>query len=362
MCYIGWRHIPTFVAAHHFQPATPISVIIVARNEEKYIDSCLQSIFEQEYPNHLYEVLVVDDQSTDQSAQLVTSWQEKHRNLRLLTLIHESAFVGYSSKKAAIWTGVNKASGELVVLTDADCTVPRSWLSTIAAYYQQFKPNMLLMPLRMDGNGNILYHFQRMDFSGLIGITAGSLYWNMPVMANGGNIAFRKEAFIKVKGYEGNEQIPGGDDIYLLQKIKKIFPGTVHFLKSASATVTTQPATTWRDFYHQRIRWISKARHPGDWKITAILVWAYLFNLLLLLHLLWSCIIGSATLLWLTVAVYGAKWTAEALLIRTVSVMLKHPFSLSCFLWNNMLHQLYVIIFGLLALRGRYEWKGRNYS
>jgi cellulose synthase/poly-beta-1,6-N-acetylglucosamine synthase-like glycosyltransferase len=385
------------------RPTTKISVVIAARNEEKNISNCLLYVLNQNYPKELFEVIVVDDNSEDGTVDVVKQLQSEFDNLFIRQFDNET-IERKSFKKEAITKGVEMARGELIVVTDADCIAEKNWLQTIAAYYEIHQPKMLVMPVRFCSENVIakerialcaaeteaissdkkiasscsaksraiprndgrcekwLHDFQQTDLSGLIGITAGSLFWNMPVMANGGNMAFEKKTFEAVNGFSGNENIPGGDDIFLLLKIKKQFPGSIQFLKSKEVIVTTKPVSSFTEFYHQRLRWISKSGKFGDWKITAMLVLSYLFNFLLLLNLILSIVLKSKTLLTITGIIFLLKWLIEFTLVKNVSAFLNHPFSVSKFILSNLLHQLYVIVFGILALFNKYEWKGRKYN
>jgi len=356
---IGWNRTGFFVA-ERFSPNTKISVVIAARNEEQNIRECLHSVLHQNYPKELFEVIVVDDHSEDKTAEIVKSLQSEFGNLMIREFDNEIA-EGKSYKKEAITKGVEIAKGELIITTDADCIADKNRLQTIASFYETHQPKMIAMPIRFESGNSWLQDFQQMDLSGLIGITTGSLYWNFPVMANGGNMAFEKNAFEKVNGFSGNENIPGGDDIYLLLKIKKYFPGAVQFLKSEEVIVTTKPLSTFNEFYHQRLRWISKSGKFGDWKITAVLMCSYLFNFLLLFSLFAGIVFQAKILLIASVIIYLMKWVVEFPMVKSVSDFLNHPFSISKYLFCNILHQLYVIVFGILALVKKYEWKGRTY-
>jgi cellulose synthase/poly-beta-1,6-N-acetylglucosamine synthase-like glycosyltransferase len=355
----GWRQIRCFVPGNH-HPATPVSVVIVARNEAKNIRACLLSVLNQNYPRHLFEVIVADDHSEDNTFEIAQQLQQEFDNLSVYRYTDKSS-AKTSFKKEAITKAVSSAKGTLIVTTDADCVAGSNWVKTITAYYESYSPKMMVMPVRFDNDTSFLGMFQQMDLSGLMGITAGSLYLNFPLMANGANMAFEKSAFMAVNGFSGNENIPGGDDIYLLLKIKKKFHNSVHFLKSKDVIVTTLPVSTFRQFYHQRIRWISKAGKFGDWKITAVLVWSYLFNLILLIGVIMSIFLKSWLLFNVSVAIYLLRWVAECILVKNVSVFLNHSFSVVRFILSTLIHQIYVLVFGVLALLGKYEWKGRHY-
>jgi cellulose synthase/poly-beta-1,6-N-acetylglucosamine synthase-like glycosyltransferase len=230
-------------------------------------------------------------------------------------------------------------------------------LQTIAQFYETHHPKMIVMPVRFENGNTPLQTFQQMDLSGLIGITAGSLHWNFPVMANGANLAYEKKVFQQVNGFEGNEQMPGGDDIMLLLKIKKQFPKSIKFLKNDSVIVTTKTVVTLQEFYNQRLRWISKSGKFGDWKITFVLTISYLFNVIVLTGLF----IGDFDIFIISLFIIMLKWIVEFYLVNNTAKFLKHHFTIFNYLWCNVFHQLYVVVFGLLGTSVEYEWKGRKY-
>jgi cellulose synthase/poly-beta-1,6-N-acetylglucosamine synthase-like glycosyltransferase len=358
---IGWFKTKTFQSKKNVVSSTKISVIIVARNEVENIAACLESLKRQTYSTKNFEVIVIDDHSEDDTFNIaekiiapIDNWKiEKLENL--VSKAKNSSF-----KKQAITKGIELATGNLIVTLDADCVVPQNWLQTIAEFYEQHQPKMIVMPVRFEEGNASLQVFQQMDLTSLIGITAGSLYWNFPVMANGANLAYEKKVFQQVNGFEGNEQIPGGDDIMLLLKIKKQFPKSIKFLKNDSVIVTTRAVVTLQEFCNQRLRWISKSGKFGDWKITVVLVISYLFNLATILAFIIGCVASESLFLTATTVLF-LKWCTEFYLVKSTSSFLKQPFSLFNYLCCNVLHQLYVVVFGLLGTIVQYKWKGRKY-
>ena len=132
----GWKSIPEFVSDINSTEnnSTYISIIVPARNEEKNIVALLNAINQQTYPSHLFEVIIVDDHSTDNTANLVSSFNST--NIRLIYLsdyINNESLNAY--KKKAIEIGINESRGTLIVTTDADCTMNKNWLKTIADCY-----------------------------------------------------------------------------------------------------------------------------------------------------------------------------------------------------------------------------------
>src|SRR5450631_2630552 len=291
----AWKAIPSY----QFPPATPpsartkISVLVPARNEDKNIGPCLDSLSCQSYPKDLYQVIVIDDHSTDRTWEIMESlfYPDMFRmSLRLADYEPEGNGVK-AYKKIAIDTGIRFATGDLIVTTDADCQFHPDWLRTIAGFYEATGAKFIAAPVRIgsdpaDGTGqagrgiaaSFLSIFQTLDFITLQGITGASVYKKFHDMCNGANLAYEKKAFIEAGGFEGIDRIASGDDMLLMQKIRRIFPDKINYLKSANVVVQTQPAETLKDFMNQRIRWASKADKYTDPKITAVLFLVYFFN------------------------------------------------------------------------------------
>lgn len=339
------------------QPATTITVIIPARNEEANIRQCLSSIMLQSYPKNLFEVIVVDDFSTDDTANTVTLFSDKN-----VSLISLADFIGpgilNSYKKKAIEIAISKATGDLIVTTDADCIAPSTWLHAIASFYEKFKPVFIAAPVAYYRENNFLKIFQSLDFMTLQGVTGAAVYKKFLNMCNGANLAYEKKVFYEVGGFKNIETIASGDDMLLMQKIYRQYPERVLFLKSENAIVQTLPMKTLHLFINQRIRWASKSDKYADKKIIGVLLLVYLFNVwILLLAIL--CFFYHSLLFWFA-GVLIAKTIIELFFIYPVSVFFKKEKLLWWFPLAQPFHILYTIMAGWLGKFGSYQWKERN--
>jgi cellulose synthase/poly-beta-1,6-N-acetylglucosamine synthase-like glycosyltransferase len=346
----GWYEIPVFESGQEIA-GIKISVIIPARNEGENIGKLLASIQAQSYPSHLFEVIVVDDSSTDKTVEITKGFPfVKTIQLQIDNI--------NSYKKKAIETGIAVATGELIVTTDADCIVPVHWLKTIAAFKKEANAFFIAAPVVIDFKNSFLQIFQALDFLVLQGITAASVQKRIHNMCNGANLAYERKTFYDVSGFGGIDKIASGDDMLLMQKISHRFPGKLFFLLSKNAIVTTQAAKTWKEFFNQRIRWASKATHYNDIKIFSALVLVYFFNLGLLLlviagfwfHYLW---LGFACIVF-------AKTIIEFVFIYPVAKFFEKTSLLKWFLLFQPVHIFYTVIAGWLGRFGSFEWKGRR--
>ncbi len=348
--WLAWKSIPDYKLSA-ILPKTKISIIIPARNEEENIGTLLQTLQEQTYPKELVEIIVVDDHSSDGTADIVQQFPET----RLIRLKEEGI---NSYKKKAIETGIAAATGELIVTTDADCTPTRDWLKTIASFKEENQSVFIAAPVAIDCDSSLLQLFQAMDFMVLQGITGAAVSKNKLSMCNGANLAYEKKAFDDVNGFAGVDHIASGDDMLLMHKIWKKYPEKVHYLKSKAAIISTQPMKTWKAFFNQRIRWASKAKSYDDKRIVAVLLIVYLFNLSFL-GLLIASFCCSHYWLYL-VGLWIAKTIAELPFFISVAGFFNKRWAIKFFFLFQPVHILYTIVSGLFGQFGKYEWKGRK--
>lgn len=341
-----------------------ISVIIPARNEEKNISNCISSIINQIYPENLFEIIVIDDHSTDRTVEIAVSFgKDNIRVIKLADITGNSKLNSY--KKKAVETGVSIALGNLIVTTDADCVAQPKWLQTIASYYNTSSAVFIAAPVSYFSalpNDSFLKKFfnifQSLDFMTLQGITGASVSKKIHSMCNGANLAYEKKVFYEVNGFEGIDSIASGDDMLLMHKIQKLYPGKIGFLKSRDAIIKTTAAETLGDFFNQRIRWASKADKYPDIKITTVLLLVYLFNGWILLTVIYAFISAQALYLLLTLLV--CKTIIELIFLYPVARFFKNQSLLWWFIPAQPFHVIYTVIAGWLGKFGTYTWKDRK--
>ena len=357
--YQSWKEVPEFIIHDHkdFVPFEKLSIIIPARNEEKNIRACLESVINQTYPSELFEIIVVDDHSEDATASIVSQFAKS--GVKLISLRDEIANEGttIAYKKKAIETGIKYARGILIITTDADCIVPNDWLLTIAHFHFLKKPVFIAAPVKIQPTKTLSSLFQSMDFAVLQGITAASVYKGFHNMCNGANLAYEKSAFIEVRGFEGINHIASGDDMLLMHKIAKKYPGKIAYLKADTAIVETEPASSWKAFVRQRIRWASKADKYKDGKMIAVLVMVYLLNFLMLIQAIGAIWVHHWLLFFGILLFY--KTVAEWWFAKSVFNYFSLEKTLFWFPLLQPLHLCYVVVSGFFGKMGTYEWKGR---
>jgi cellulose synthase/poly-beta-1,6-N-acetylglucosamine synthase-like glycosyltransferase len=349
--YRHWKKVPGFLADDH--PQVPVSLVIPARNEASNLPHLLRALEQQTYPAHLFEIIVVDDFSTDATAGIVSS-----SSLPNIKLIRPDGLPEDSSKKKAIATGIAVAKGELIVTTDADCIPEQRWLQAITSFYEKKNASFIAAPVHYRPGKSWLHIFQSLDFLTLQGITAASVNADFHTMCNGANLAYTKEAFLKVGGFEGIDKKASGDDMLLMHKIRALDPARIFYLKSPQAVVTTDPMPNLKSFLAQRRRWASKTFVYQDYRIIAALGIVFLFNLLfpvLLIAAFFRPFYG-----WVFMGLWIWKTLLETPFVRSVARFYGDEKLLRYFFLFQPLHILYTVSIGIISQFGAYEWKGRK--
>jgi cellulose synthase/poly-beta-1,6-N-acetylglucosamine synthase-like glycosyltransferase len=354
----SWKQLPVFEASNkkEDQATCFISVVIPARNEAANIAACLQSICKQDYPYNLFEIIVVDDASSDDTVSIARSIQYKGVQIKIEQL--DFLTNNTAPKKRAIEKGIAHSQGKLIVTTDADCIAGPGWLKNIAAWYLHSKNVFIAAPVVMQNNSSLLSRFQSLDFLTMQGITAASVSQQFHFMCNGANLAYEKKVFGEVDGFSGIDQIASGDDMLLMNKIARLYPKQIGFVKSPAAIVSTGCAESWGAFLQQRIRWASKTGHYKQPKMLMVLLLVYLLNLLLLGLLVFACWNPIALLYFVGFCLI--KFLLEVPFVKPVANFFGQIKLLPWLLILQPLHIAYIVVSGFLGQVKTYEWKGRK--
>lgn len=329
---------------------TSFTIIVPFRNEAHNLPILLDSLAKLEYPAHLFEVLLIDDNSTD-GFQLP--------DLPFKATILQNHRASNSPKKDAITAAMKRVSTNWVITTDADCIVPRKWLSSLDQYIQNQDVAMIAGAVTYTGNNSFLHHFQQLDLTSLQGATIGSFGIGKGFMCNGANLTYTKAIFKELNGFEGNNSIASGDDVFLLQKAIMRYPEKVHYLKSSNNIIQTQAVNSWKDLFYQRVRWASKTSsyQSGFGKAVAVIVFLGNLNFIFVLFLAVFSNFSIAHLL----IVCTAKFIVDAFLIYRTNYFLTKT-KMRYLLASSLFYPFYSTIVALYSLFGKYRWKGRTFS
>lgn len=357
----GWEKTQRWNIPNNFNPNTFVSVIIPARNEEENITACLNSIVDQSYPTDFYEIIVVDDHSSDNTAQLIRNHPGK--NIHLISLAEKLSpenSTDNSFKKMALEQAILHSKGSLILSTDADCIVQKDWIKLIASYFKYHDIQFLAAPVNFHKEESLFEKFQSLDFAGMMGITAAGIAGRFMHMCNGANLAYRKEAFGAVEGFKGIDHLASGDDMLLMQKIAQKYPGKIGFLKNKKATVYTKAKATLNSFLNQRVRWASKSKVYPEQKVTLILAMIFFFCWTIIANAFLASIIGLPFLYILLIQIL-VKGIFDHRLLNSTTRFFNRTDLLTTFASSFLMHIIYVAGIGLLAnLKSTYQWKGRQ--
>ncbi|MCX6245019.1 MAG: glycosyltransferase [Bacteroidetes bacterium] len=340
-------------------PLSKISIIIPARNEEENIGNCLMDLFHQNYPHDQLEVVVVNDASTDRTEEMVNEFVTLHPGFHLKLIRNVPVGNDQAFKKHSIHAGITASSGNLIVTTDADTRSGPGWISSLAGFYEQYHPKMILGTVAFLEEKSFFERLQSLEFAGMIAATAGSCTMGFPLMCNGANLAFERSAYQNILNARDDFRFPSGDDQFLMMKIvKEHGAASVRFLLSEESIVFTKAKKTLAEFFSQRIRWVSKNRGYSDHKVSAVAIITYLFNLLSLVGLI-TGVFNRKVLLYALILL-GIKMVLELPAVFRILLLTRRPGLLFLYPLTQLLNLFYVSVVGILGNVIPYKWKGRK--
>ncbi|WP_272022254.1 glycosyltransferase family 2 protein [Olleya namhaensis] len=341
-------------------PKTTFTVVIPFRNEAENLPKLIASLLNLNYPKDLFEILLVNDDSEDQSVDIIQKHLSQNKSNRLFIKIIDNQRLTKSPKKDAITTAVTQAKHEWILTTDADCTVPNYWLDSFDNYIQDHSLKMLAGPVTYNSNNRLFNAFQTLDFLSLIGATIGAFGIRKPFLCNGANLAYKKDFFTSLNGFEGNSNIASGDDIFLMEKALKEDKNAVHFLKSEQAIVNTAPQKNIKDLLSQRIRWASKTRHYNNTfaKIVGLLVLIANASIVISIVLTALGLFKTKTFAYL----FFIKIAIDYLLLYKTSQFFNKQEALKHYVWSCFIYPFFSVYVAFIALFTNYKWKGRSFK
>jgi cellulose synthase/poly-beta-1,6-N-acetylglucosamine synthase-like glycosyltransferase len=321
--------------------------VVVFRNEKNNLPYLIKSLLDLDYPNDSYEVLLINDHSTDnfENPQLPS-------NFRWVDL--QKTF----SKKAGIEKGVGLAKGQMICVTDADCVVPVNWLKSIVSAMDD-DTLFLASPVLPQDSNNWLIRIQYCEFMALMGLTGIGIKSKRFWLANGANMTFNKDMFLKLKPYEEMKNIPSGDDVFLIEKIALNYPDRVKFNNDFNSIVRTKGEKKLAGFIIQRIRWAGKfGKFKLDKKVFLMLLVACTNLTLIIVFLLG--ILSFPLMIGLAMALFIIKLVFDYKFINNISEEFNEPVDVISFLLFSLLYPLLSLIIVILSfVKKQVIWKGR---
>lgn len=325
------------------------SVIVAARNEETNILRCLQSLDKLEYPAGRLEIIVVDDRSTDNTGSLIDGFIKGKERFKKIDTRKEIGRL--RGKTNAIANGIEIASGEIIITTDADCAVHPLWALTLASYYD--KDVAIVNGYTTQKAYSPFSGMQALDFMYLLVVAAGTINYGKPLSCIGNNMSYRKSAYLEVGGYEG---IPFSitEDFGILMAIDKLKKYRIIYPLDENALVISEPCKNVKALYLQKKRWgVGGLDVPARGYV--IMAWGFLTNVAVLL----------------TPFFYSPEWLYMVSLKLATDFFLLYPvhrrLGLTAdlkYFWSFQIYYiLYVIALPLVLLftGKKVNWKGRKY-
>jgi cellulose synthase/poly-beta-1,6-N-acetylglucosamine synthase-like glycosyltransferase len=331
-----------------------VSVIVAARNEAANIGRCLQALAQQTYAPSSFEIIVIDDGSTDDTPSIMKSYSERYSNIHpcFFSADHSD---GQSRKPRAIEKGIELSKGEIILTTDADCLVPPRWIEIMI---NCFRDDVVFVagPVVEREERSFFSRLEGLEFLGLVTTAAGLIGSGRPIICNGANIAYRKKAFAAVGGFTGDSS--SNDDEFLMNKMVHRRIGRVVFAPDPDGVVVTSSANTVATFFRQRLRWANKRGHYEDKTIMAILYALYLFFL--------SVVVVAALIpreprliLPLSLVLVG-KAIVDFFTLRSGARLFRQRIPLFHFFVAELLHVPYIVVTAAVGQFISMHWKGRT--
>jgi biofilm PGA synthesis N-glycosyltransferase PgaC len=350
-CMVGWQRFIRSAKSHGGAVIKFVSVVVAVRNEEDSIAPLLDTLRSQDFPNTSFEIIFVNDHSTDDTELILSGWIRDNPHIQA-GYFHSTD----KGKKQALTEGIHQAKGEIILTTDADCVLPSDWISRMV---MSFNPDttMVIGLVKIQQEKSFFSKLQALEFTSLMGSSMALFVLGFPIMCNGASLAFRKKSFIDVNGYQGNLHISSGDDEFLMRKFEKQFPGSAQSIRWPSVVVATQPQPSLMSFIYQRLRWAGKWRANDSvyTKILALFILVFQITSIIAMDLLFfgeNPVVPGALL--------GLKFLMEGYFLYNVSKKLHQGFSIPAFVLLQFVYPVYVVIMGLLSQLLDYEWKGRK--
>lgn len=336
-------------------PLARVSVVVACRDEASNIITLLASLAAQDYPAELLEIIIVNDNSADRTPIAVSEFIcDEHLRLKKSFRLINNPFNG---KKSALRHGIEKSTGELILTTDADCTMSRQWVSSIAGFYAFTGADMILAPVFQRAGSGFVERFSVFEFAALQAVTEATARAGFPVMCNGANMGIRRETYLRHAG-RLHDEIPSGDDMFLLHSVKQA-GGKIRYYGDGVAAVNTAAAVSAAALLRQRARWASKAGRYRDLGTVTLAAATAACHAAVTAAAAASLFVPS--FLPILAALLAIRLLPDYLLTRHALKKQEEHLPLHLFIIMDLLYPFWFVTVGLLSLIPRMrEFRGRG--
>lgn len=336
---------------HSYSGMPYVSVVIAARNEEHNIPYLLTTLLNQDYPENLYEVIIANDNSVDDTPKIVANFQQKFSNLKLVDVKITDEVL--SRKKNALSQAIKTSKGEIILTIDADCIVKPTWISGMIRYFgpQTGMVAGLSLPNIVNWKqSKWIEKYEYLDTLALFAAAAGSIGSEKVFSCSGQNLAYTHDAYNKVNGFEKINKYISGDDVLLMQLIRKA-GYKIRFAFGKETQNHTRSQKSIKQFFNQRIRWASNERAQIKLNIEfyLFLLVTFLLNLSIVIALFFAPILFLIFLL--------IKGISEWLVIKQGTKRFKiDQTRLKFFPIWALLQPFYIIVVGIAGQLKLFKW------
>ena len=249
-----------------------ISIIVAARNEEKFLPLLLEKIANQNYPRDKYEIVLADDRSTDRTSEIIRKFQGKYDNIKAIRIEKEN--IKLVGKKGALDAAIKAAKYDILTFTDADCFPSENWLREINNHFSE-KTDFVAGYSPLINSPKILLMLKNLERASIFAVTAGGFAWNWGVTCTARNLAYRKDLFQKVSGFERIGHLKSGDDDLMLQKMNKHIR-KMNFMFTSDSIVFSHDKENLREHADLESRRASKWKYyPFSIKLMTLIIFLY---------------------------------------------------------------------------------------
>jgi cellulose synthase/poly-beta-1,6-N-acetylglucosamine synthase-like glycosyltransferase len=332
-------------------PLPFVSIVVPMRNEEAFIQNTLNAINSQKYEGQ-WEVIIVNDRSSDRSPEIVQNFCEAHPVFSMINIPQNSPQIA-SPKKRALNAGFLAAKGSFLLLADADCNPPETWLCSMAARFAN-GASVVQGSKANSGGKSFLHAYQKLETLGFTLIEAAGYNRNKPLVASAASLGYGKDLFFKCGGFEGLYDLASGDDDMLIHRMARVEGTKFAYNWDTSAIMPTAPVDSWLALLQQRARWGSNGAKYESKAYSIFLFCIYAFFVWLFVSP-WLIFAGMPVCYGLIP--FLIKMLSDFMLLFTGALRLKSLKLLWCF---PLVELIQVPLFALavpMGILGLYKWK-----
>lgn len=338
-------------------PRNQFSIVIPMRNEANNLPDLFRSILDLSYPKNLFEIILVDDDSEDESWKLARAFQAHYHELNIYLLSNSEGH--YTPKKNAIHKAISIASAPYIITTDADVVLPNQWLNSYDEILQQTDADLVAGGVVVAKGNSFLSAYQHFDMLSLQAFSFGSFANHHPVICNGANLCYKTQAYLDAKVNRGNESIASGDDVFTLQSFKEN-GFSIEYLSAQGSVLWTKPLDSFYNLWQQRRRWARKTTSVQSWYLKSAGILITLMQLTLVLSLLFG--FWDQAFFGFLVNAFVAKFVVDSWSLTRMAKVQNLSFCWTDFLKVSLVYPVFTLFFSVTSWFGKFSWKGRKFS